>query len=174
MSCKCLSGFSVNGTPSGDRGFEAHCLEIGGYKFSGECRGIDWCLNTSTCGDYGVCADGQLNYTCDCNAGFDAVSISKGEKCDEINECVEWKGNGSCSPGTCNNQISGFSSSCPTGCKIGAGELRETSEVEVCGETPAVEHSTNYDTSPIVFGEAVECHCDTGYSVDGKVGWWYE
>ena len=142
-------------------------LQTGGYEFSGECRDIDWCLNTSPCGDHGVCVDGHLNYTCDCDAGFDAVSISNGEKCDEINEC---DGDGSCSPGTCNNLINNFSCSCPTGHKFGAGEHGETCEVEVCGEAPAVEHSTRNDTSPIVFGKAVEYHCDTGHSVDGKVG----
>ena len=42
--------------------------------------------------------------------------------------------------------------------------------MEVCGETPAVEHSTRDDTSPIEFGKFVEYHCDTGHSVDGKVG----
>ena len=42
--------------------------------------------------------------------------------------------------------------------------------MEVRGEAPAVEHSTRNDTSPIVFGKAMEYHCDTGHSVDGKIG----
>ena len=96
--------------------------------------------------------------------------VLRSVKCDEISKCVEWNGNESCSPGTCHNQINGFSCSCPTGHKIGAGEHGEACEVEVCGEAPAVEHSTRNDTSPIVFGKAVEYHSDTGYSVDGKIG----
>ena len=115
VSYNCLSGFSVNGTPSGDRGFEAQCLETSGFEFSGECRDIDWCLNTSTCGDHGVCVDGHLNYTCDCDAGFDAVSISNGEKCDEINECA---GNGSCSTSTC-NLINSFAVLVPLDTQLG-------------------------------------------------------
>lgn len=40
----------------------------------------------------------------------------------------------------------------------------------MCGIGPAVDHSTRIDTSSIVFGKVVEYHCDTGHSVDGKVG----
>ena len=79
VSYKCLSAVSVNGTPSGDAGFEAKCLATGGFEFSGEFRDIE-----------GAFVDGHLNYTCDCNAGFDAVSISNRETCLEINECDEW------------------------------------------------------------------------------------
>ena len=62
---------------------------------------------------------------CDCGAGFEAVSISNDEKCDEINMCVDRNGHGSCSPNTYNGLINGFSCSCPTGYKLGVGEHGE-------------------------------------------------
>ena len=93
----------MNGTPSGDAGFEAKCLATGGFEFSGEFRDIE-----------GACVDGHLNYNCDCNAGFEAVSISNGDTCLEINEWDEWNGGAACFPGSCSNLIESFSCACPT------------------------------------------------------------
>lgn len=81
-------------------------------------------LNSETSTE--ACVDGQLNYTCDCHAVFDAVSISNVEMCLEINECDEWNGAAACFPGSCGNLIDSFSCACPTRYKIGVGEHGET------------------------------------------------
>ena len=173
VSYECLSGLlGEQDANVVTKVLKPHCLETGGYEFSGECRDIDWCLNPSTCGDHGVCVEGHLDYTCDCEVVFEAVSISNGQKCDEINVYVDRNGHGSRSLGTCNDLINGFSCSSPTGYKIGAIEHGQTCEVKVCGEAPAVGHSMRNDTSPIVFGSSVEYHCDTTNIL--MKGFWYK
>ena len=131
---KCLSGFSVNRSPSGATGFEAQCLATGGYEFSDECRDTDWCLVTPTCGIHGACVDGHLNYTCDCESRFEATATSdtsSGETCEEMNECDVWSGAAACSPGSCTNLINRFTCACPTGYRSVADHGNDVCEREV-------------------------------------------
>ena len=164
------------------------CSANGMFEVTRSCVNVNNCLDND-CGEHGVCVDlpnpvgneSVNHYECNCHYGYVEVLTETMKSCENPNgtkvceddlqrymcECV---GTSSCDPGTCSNHADSFSCACPTGYKIGASDKGETCEVELCGVASAVEHSMCNDTSKIVFGKAVEYTCDTGYSVDGKVG----
>jgi hypothetical protein len=137
----------------------------------GACVNIDDCLG-HTCGPFGYCIDELMNYTCNCDSGFDVTTdVETGEyTCGNIDDC----GPEACGVGKCIDGLNTYTCNCPTGYKEISDAEETTCAAVVCGVPPVVEHAS---TQPLVsathkmsFSAKTTYQCATGYTLDGKVG----
>ena len=99
----CIASFTLDASPNGSNAFTAKCESTGLFSVVENCIAI-------------VCGTPPQSWK---NGTLVDPCV---EKRDEINECVEWYGHGSCSVATCNNQVNDFSCFYPIGQKYGAGD----------------------------------------------------
>jgi len=185
----CVPGYTIDGSHTGDAHFAETCEANGTMSKVNKCKDIDWCA-VSKCGDDGTCIDGLLSYTCDCNAGWEAVLHEDGssETCVQIDECVTMGGNDLCGGmkadhGKCVDGTLEYKCECESGYEnfaFGAiieGEMLggeptpalDSCQPVTCSAVPEREHAT----SPMVerkisYLQEATYTCDAGYTLDAS------
>eukprot|EP00928_Gymnodinium_smaydae_P036844 TRINITY_DN25697_c0_g2_i1.p1 TRINITY_DN25697_c0_g2~~TRINITY_DN25697_c0_g2_i1.p1 ORF type:complete len:4096 (+),score=634.51 TRINITY_DN25697_c0_g2_i1:84-12290(+) len=182
----CRSGFSTDGTPNGASAFVKTCQADGFLSEDTTCKDIDWCL-LSQCGDHGSCVDGELSYTCTCNAGYKAVAADGAfETCVQIDECDTQGGNDLCSGGVdgaqvgvCKDGLSKYACECGSGYDNSPFEVVDDSGKTlnldscapvICREpVPEVENGVSELTGQkIAYLQSASFACNVGHSLDGS------
>lgn len=91
--------------------FDVACLADGLFSTPIICTNIDDCIG-HTCGPFGVCVDGQEDYSCSCSEGFEETLVNGEKMCGNIDDCHGVSCGGG---GTCLDQVSSFECQCSAG-----------------------------------------------------------
>jgi hypothetical protein len=165
----CAAGFSVDGTPAGAQAFSEVCKSDGQLSSDHTCKPIDWCV-ISECGNDGKCVNGDLGYTCDCDAGFRASMGLQGvETCEQIDECDTLGGTLACTAnGKCIDGTSTYKCECDAGYEVTTGgQDRDECTPVVCGSAPVIAHATTPKKGEkIAFPGSAEYTCAVGYKME--------
>jgi len=174
MNYECRPGLSLDGTPTGATQFTETCMDTGDMSKTNMCKDIDWCL-LSQCGKHGKCVDGELAYSCDCDAGYQvAMTDSVFQTCEDIDECDTQGGYSSCSvgDGECIDGLLGYKCDCAEGYEnVETSSGRDSCAPVMCPALPIKANAfSKMQTQKISFTQSTMYTCDEGYTLDGKVG----
>jgi len=169
----CDDGFSVDGKPSGEQDFIETCEANGRLSRKNKCIDIDWCL-LSKCGGpkEGTCVDQLMNYTCDCEPGFKAVTTGIHTKCVQIDECETRNGHSLCAGkgdyGTCTDKKLHYDCNCNQGYEVQKMRRRQYCAPIKC---PSIEARNNSDPEKVgqkmYYKKKASYTCKSGYSMNG-------
>jgi len=177
LSYECEQGYSTDKTaarPSAS--FSIQCEADGSFSAVpglGKCANIDDCAD-HTCGPHGSCVDHVMNYTCECQAGYQQRWDNKTNEliCGNVDDC----GPQACGVGDCIDLIDGYKCQCPVGYQEvneegDDGSLEHTCQAVMCGVPYELRHAA---TTPVEVGSEkayynnnIVYQCHAGYTLSG-------
>jgi len=174
QSYSCITGYSLDGTPSGGTDFQEKCLGTAEMSRENKCKDIDFCVDNH-CGKNGECHDGLVGYTCSCNVGY-KVGFTQGilQTCVEINECDTEGGTDNCDGGgsqygECVDEVNGYTCNCHEGYEASDDDGQEVCKPIECNAPPHIDHSGPASIPKLVYMGTVDYTCKPGYTTDAKV-----
>ncbi|KAI6206683.1 Fibulin-1 [Aphelenchoides besseyi] len=126
-------------------------------KESGFCLDIDECQsNLHTCGQL-QCINLPGTFKCRCGAGYEFNETTK--ICEDVNECVKFRGHICSHHATCENTIGSFVCHCMNGYRLGS-DGRHCDDIDECstGEAKCQQRCINTPGS-------YQCVCERGYQL---------
>jgi len=158
---KCKDGFSVDGTPLGERQIARQCLKTGELSLAKvqDCQDIDFC-NDHACTANGVCTDSGIGavspgYTCQCKDGFEVKKTVDGRETCSADDCAGspcGKG-GFCTDLSKQGQSEGtYKCECQDGFEVIGGDTATPScRRTACGPLPAnIKHTLMSEGAPVI------------------------
>jgi len=172
---ECLSGYTLNGKPTGETDYVETCQENGRLTSLNKCTDIDWCL-ISKCGEkrIGKCIDGLLGYSCQCRPGFEVVSPDGfHQRCVPINECITQQGDKLCAGGgnhgVCQDGVLKYQCKCVKGYENKVTMNQDSCTAVFCPSLRARQFSTSAQVgAKMQYLQTASYKCKPGYTVDGK------
>jgi len=178
LSFACEDGYSTDKTAEPDSAaFTVQCeadADFSTVPHLGKCVNIDDCAD-HTCGPFGKCVDHLMNYTCNCNSGYEQRFDDETNElvCGNIDDC----GPEACGVGECIDLTNDYKCNCPTGYEQkdetnAEGETDHTCRAVICGIPPQVDHAS---TEPVEladtkasYGSQILYACAEGHTLDGS------
>ncbi|KAI6189295.1 Fibulin-1 [Aphelenchoides fujianensis] len=126
-------------------------------KTSGFCLDIDECeTNLHSCGNL-QCINLPGTFKCRCGAGYEFNEVTR--RCEDVDECVKFRGHICSQHATCENTIGSFVCHCTAGYRLGA-DGRHCDDIDECstGEARCQQRCINTPGS-------YQCVCERGFQL---------
>jgi len=163
VSYKCAKGYSTDRTNvEGKKIFIVSCQDNGQFSVAPLCVQIDDCIG-HTCGPFGHCVDKMMDYTCECEKGYEEQVVANEKICGNIDDC----GPEACGAGECKDLVDDYECICPEGYEQKDVDDEHTCTKKICGAGPVVSFATR-PLSKAVFGDRVKYICDVGHTRSGR------
>jgi Notch-like protein len=137
--------------------FLVECLANGQFTPPLYCQNIDDCVG-HTCGAHGVCEDGLMDYSCNCDTGFEENVIDGEKICGNIDDC---DGVSCGARGTCVDHVNRFECDCAVG-YLNEGDATSQCVPQTC-TLPAQANSEVTDPVTLTFPNSYIVKCADGY-----------
>lgn len=164
LEFRCHDGYSLDGTADPLQFIgSGTCDPLGVFPIMGHCKEIDDCVvGAHTCGPHGTCRDEHMNYSCQCESGFEEQVVDEERICGNIDDC------GDCGPnGVCVDLVGGYTCDCHEGYNATVEENDTVCDKIDCGNYSV----SNGTVTPLklVFNVEAVVTCFPGYTLTGGV-----